>query len=89
MLPTCFPHASPTPLQKKEKRLLSELNSCMKEERGRRPGLLAPNSPYDLCGRKATLKPSHPELRSCVKGKFKKEVDVPNSPYGLCGLKQH
>ena len=46
------------------------------------PGLPVPNSPYGLCGRKATLDtPS--ELKSCLKV----EVNVPNSPYGVCGRK--
>ena len=39
---------------------------------GGRPGLPVPNSPYGLCGRKATLNCSISELRSCVKV----EVDV-------------
>ena len=30
-------------------------NCCVKAEVGGRPGLPIPNSPYDLCGRKATL----------------------------------
>ena len=44
------------------------------ESRGGRPGLPVPNSPYGLCGHKATvnLKLFRSELRSCVK--------VPNSP---------
>ena len=39
------------------------------ESRGGRPGLLAPNSSYGLCGRKATLNSNSPTLkaRSCVK----------------------
>ena len=46
------------------------------------PGLPVPNSPYGLCGHKATLNtPS--ELGACVKV----EVDVSNSQYGLCGRK--
>ena len=49
-------------------------------------GSPVPNSPYRLCGRKATLNCSISELRS----REKVEVDVlgspvPNSPYGLCG----
>ena len=39
-----------------------------------RPGLPDPNSPYGLCGRKATLKCGISEL-GCV------------CPYGLCGRK--
>ena len=42
------------------------------ESRGGSPGLPVPNSPYGLCGRKATLNESATELRSCVKV----EVDV-------------
>ena len=37
------------------------------EGRGGRPGLLVPNRPYGLCGRKATLNCSISEVRSCVK----------------------
>ena len=45
--------------------------------RGGRPGLPVPNSPYCLCGRKATLNKHCPiELRSCVQV----EVDVLGSP---------
>ena len=33
----------------------SELRSCVSKRRGGRPGLPVPNSPYGLCGRKATL----------------------------------
>ena len=36
------------------------------ESRGGRPGLPVPNSPYGLCGRKATLD-LNSEFRSCVK----------------------
>ena len=48
------------------------------ESRGGRPGLLAPNSSYGLCGRKATLNSNSPTLkaRSCVKV----EVAVLGSP---------
>ena len=53
------------------------------ESGGGRPRLPVPNSPYGLCGRKAALKLSLSELRSCVKV----EVAVPCSPYGLCGRK--
>ena len=35
--------------------------------RGGRPGLPVPNSPYGLCGRKASLNLFVSELRSCVK----------------------
>ena len=39
------------------------------ESRGGRPGLPVPNSPYGLCGHKATLKLTvrESDLRSCVK----------------------
>ena len=39
------------------------------ESGGDRPGLLVPNSPCGLCGRKATLDLNtlHSEVRSCVK----------------------
>ena len=37
------------------------------ESRGGRHGLPVPNSPYGLCGRKATLNCSISELRGCVK----------------------
>ena len=40
------------------------------ESRGGLPGLPVPNSPYGLCGRKATLSCDNEvtlELRSCVK----------------------
>ena len=38
------------------------------ESRGGRPGLPVPNSPYGLCGRKATFElESATELRICVK----------------------
>ena len=39
-------------------------------------GSPVPNSPYGLCGRRATLNESATELRSCVKV----EVDVLGSP---------
>ena len=48
------------------------------ESRGGHPGLPVPDSPYGLCGRKATLNLnwSTSELRSCVKV----EVAVLDSP---------
>ena len=46
------------------------------ESGGGRPELPVPNSPYDLCGRKATLNCSISEFRSCVKV----EVAVLSSP---------
>ena len=60
------------------------------EGRGGRPGIPVPNSPYGLCGRKATLICSFSELRSCVKV----EVDVLGSPsitvlMAFVDLKQH
>ena len=62
------------------------------ESRGGRPGLSVPNSPYSLCGRKATVKKNcvSSELRSCVKV----EVDVEGSPTLIVrtvsvGIKQH
>ena len=53
----------------------------MSESRGGRPGLLVPNSPYGLCGRKATL--NCQEL--CESRGGHPGLLVPNSPYGLCG----
>ena len=53
------------------------------ESRGGRPELLTSNSPYGLCGRKATFEEEEEEedcvseLRSCVEV----EVDVLGSPY--------
>ena len=41
------------------------------------------NSPFGVCGRKATFNHGVSELRSCVKV----EVAVPNSPFGVCGRK--
>ena len=56
------------------------------ESRGGRPGLSVPNSPYGLCGRKATIekkkKPICSEFRSCVNAEV--AVVGSNSPYGLC-----
>ena len=50
----------------------------MKVEVSGRPGLPVPNSPYGLCGRKATLEEDDmaSELRICVIA----EVDVLGSP---------
>ena len=57
MLPTCFPHSpprSPTHTYK-----MIDISKCsaqdLCESGGGRPGLPVPNSPYGLCGRKATL----------------------------------
>ena len=48
------------------------------ESRGGLPGLSVPNSPYGLCGRKATLNLNMvSELRSCVK--VEKDVLGPSS----------
>ena len=41
----------------------SQLRRCVKDRRGGCPGLPVPNSPYGLCGRKATLN----ERDECVK----------------------
>ena len=56
----------------------------MKVEVGDRPWLPAPNKPYGLYGRKATLKP-----QSSVKVEVgdRPVLPVPNKPYGLCGRK--
>ena len=58
------------------------------ESRGGRPGFLGPNSPYGLCGSKATSNsnPFPSEFRSCVKVAVVVLVDL-NSPDGLCGRK--
>ena len=55
------------------------------EGRCGRPGLPVPNSPYGLCGRKATLKNRVQEL--CEGRCGRPGLPVPNSPYGLCGRK--
>ena len=58
------------------------------ESRGGRPGLPVLNSPYGLCGHKATLNCNMTELRSCVKVEVGRPgFPVLNSPYGLCGHK--
>ena len=46
------------------------------ESRGGRPGFPVANSPYVLCGRKATLNCSSSELRCCVRD----EMAVLGSP---------
>ena len=54
--------------------------------RGGRPGLPVPNSPYGLCGRKATPN----SLRAqelCKSHGGRPGIPVPNSAYGLCGCK--
>ena len=48
------------------------------EGRGERPGLPAPNSPYDLCGRQSNIKLQ--ESRGGRPG-----LPASNSPYDLCG----
>ena len=67
-------------VKESERRLFcSELRSCVKVEVDIL-GSPVPNSPYGLCGRKATLNLNftlmNPELRSCVNV----EVDVLGSP---------
>ena len=64
------------------------------ESRGGRPGFPVPDSPYGLCGRKATLN-LNSELGSCVKvemavlGSLSLTVlmvdPVPSKPCGFCG----
>ena len=78
--------------QCKEVGASSELRSC--ESRGGRPGFPVPDSPYGLCGRKATLN-LNSELGSCVKvdvavlgspSLIDLMVDpVPSKPCGFCG----
>ena len=56
--------------------------------RGGRPGLLVPNSPYGLCGRKATL--NYPLVRAqelCESRGGRPGLLVPNSPYSFYGRK--
>ena len=64
------------------------LVSCVKVEVAVPAGLLVPNSPYGLCGRKATLN-LHSDLRQelCESRGGRPGLLVPNSPYGLCGRK--
>ena len=60
------------------------------ESRGGRPGLPVANSPYGLCGRKATLEEEvhSSELRSCVEVEVGRPgLSVHNSPYGHSELK--
>ena len=60
----------------------------MKE--GARTGLPVPNSPYGLCGRKATLKKKKINFRAQEPVRKRGQelgLPVPNSPYGLCGRK--
>ena len=60
---------------------ITELAQELCESRGGHPGLPVPvpNSPYRLCGRKATLK--------CESRGGQLGFPVPNNPYGLCGRK--
>ena len=53
----------------------------------RLPGLSVPNSPYGLCGRKATLNLnlSFTAQELCERRGGRPWLPVPNSPYGLCG----
>ena len=58
------------------------------ESRGGRPGLPVPNSPYGLCGRKATLNLKFLHFRAqelCESRGGRPGLPVPNGPYGLCG----
>ena len=54
------------------------------ESRGGRPVLPVPNSPFGLCGRKATFVEAQ-EL--CESRGGCPVLPVPNSPFGLCGRK--
>ena len=57
-----------------------ELRSCVKRgSRGGRPGLPVPNSPYGLCGRKATLNANTQHV-SEPRSSLKVEVAVLGSP---------
>ena len=56
--------------------------------RGGRPGLPAPNSPYCLCGRKATLNYIYDRAQElCESRSSRPGIPVRNSPYSLCGRK--
>ena len=60
------------------------------DSRGGRPGLPVLNSPYGLCGRKATLNLTVRESEGqelCESRGGRPRLPVPNSPYGLCGYK--
>ena len=57
------------------------------ESRGGRPGLPVPNSPYGLCGRKATLKNRAQELCKSRGGRPRRPV--PNKPTVFVDVKQH
>ena len=55
----------------------------MCESRGGRPGLPVRNSPYGLCGRKATV--NSWSFRAQELCESRGGLRVPNSLYGLCG----
>ena len=55
------------------------------ENRGGRPGLPVPNSPYGLCERKATLKNRAQKL--CESQSGRPGLPVPNNLYSFCGRK--
>ena len=58
------------------------------EGRGGRPGLPVPNSPYGLCGRKATLNLVNLRAQElCESRGGRPGLPVPNIPYGLYGLR--
>ena len=59
------------------------------ESRGGRPGLPVPNSPYGLCGRKATVNTQFGQSSGAVrKSRWPSwSPPVPSSPYGLNGRK--
>ena len=59
--------------------------SCVKGRCGR-PGIPLRNSPYVLCGRKATLN-RHRAQELCESRGGRPGLPVPNSPCGLCGRK--
>ena len=62
----------------------------LREIRRGRPGLPVPNSPYGLCGCKATLNSSNrvsPELRPTFVKVEVDVLDVPSSPFSLRGRK--
>ena len=58
------------------------------ESRSSRPGLPVPNSPFGLCGRKATLNLNLWSVKAeklCESRGGRPGLPVPNSPFGLCG----
>ena len=63
----------------------------MKVEGGR-PGLHVPNSPHDLCGRRATFEEEEEDRESralelCESRGGLPGLPAPNSPHDLCGRK--